>query len=274
MNTLIEYDQIIRLSIFLGLLIIFAVAEFYFPLAKRKSSRAQQWSTNLGIVLIDTIVIKLLFPLLAVGVAKYANLHSIGIFNVFEIPYLLTIILSLFMLDLLIYSQHVVMHRVPILWRLHRMHHTEISLDVTSALRFHPIEIIISMLIKMTFVLFMGVPVLAVIIFEVLLNGFALFNHSNLKLPAHLDKQLRKVIVTPEVHWIHHSQIVKETNSNYGFNLIIWDKMFSTYRALPSLDYTQMQQGLKEFGLTKPLGFFALLISPFKSIKNSNSTDC
>ena len=269
MNTIIEYEHIFRLSIFLELLIIFAVAEIFFPLAKRKSSRAQQWSTNLGIVLIDSVVLKLLFPLLAVGVAQYANLHAIGIFNILETPYILAVILSLFMLDLLIYSQHVLMHKIPILWRLHRVHHTEIGLDVTSALRFHPIEIIISMLIKMSFVLFMGVPVLAVIIFEVLLNGFALFNHSNLKLPARLDKQLRKVIVTPEVHWIHHSQIVKETNSNYGFNLIIWDKIFSTYRSRPSLDYTQMQQGLKEFGLSKSLGLYTLLISPFKAYKNN-----
>ncbi|MCP4323146.1 MAG: sterol desaturase family protein [Alteromonadales bacterium] len=208
-------------------------------------------------------------PLLPVGIALYANEHKIGLFNQLDLPYLLVFTLSLLLLDLLIYSQHLLFHKVPFLWGLHRMHHTEIGLDVSTAVRFHPIEMIISMLIKMSFVLLMGMPIEVVIVFEILLNGFALFNHSNLKLPATLDKFLRKLIVTPEVHWIHHSPIKQETNSNYGFNLIIWDKIFSTYIEKPCLGYQQMQQGLHEFGLNKSLTLPQLLIEPFTNFKKS-----
>ena len=219
-------------------------------------------------MLINNISVNLILPFLAVGVAQYAFEHSIGVFNIIGIPYWAAIILSLLMLDLLMYAQHIMMHKIPIFWYLHRMHHTELGLDVTSGVRFHPIEIIISMLIKMLFVLFMGIPIVAVILFEVLLNGLALFNHSNLKLTKGLDKLLRKFIVTPEIHWIHHSQIVKETNSNYGFNLIIWDKLFLTYTDKPIVDYPQMQQGLREFALQAPLSLYELLILPFKSNQN------
>lgn len=264
MNLLIEFEQIIRPGMFLGLLVLLAGAEFLFPLAKRKCTRARQWMINLSIVLIDALTLKLVFPILAVGLAQYASEHTLGLFNLIELPFPVTLIGSLLLLDLLIYGQHVMMHNVPLLWRLHRVHHTELGLDVTSAVRFHPIEIIVSMLIKMAFVVLMGIPVIAVIIFEVLLNGLALFNHSNLKLPKPVDKFLRYLIVTPETHWIHHSEIVKETNSNYGFNLIIWDKLFSTYTPRPKVDYPQMQQGLKEFGLKEPLSLYQLLILPFK----------
>ena len=263
MSILIEYEAIIRTVIFLTLFILLACGEFLFPLAKRKCTRIRQWFINLSIVIIDNISLNLLLPLLAVGVAQYAAAHSLGVFNMIAMPAWLAIILSLLLLDLLIYGQHVLMHRVPLLWKLHRMHHTELGLDVSSAVRFHPLEIIISMLIKMLFVLLLGIPVAAVIIFEVLLNGLALFNHSNLKLNKRLDSLLRILFVTPEVHWVHHSQIVKETNSNYGFNLIIWDKLFATYTAKPKFDYPQMQQGLREFNARGPLTITELLLLPF-----------
>ncbi len=268
MNFLSEYEQLLRPGIFLGLLIILAGAEFLFPLAKRKCSRPLQWFTNLSIVVLDSIALKLLFPLLAVGIAQYATNNHIGLFNLIDLNYYVVVILSLLLLDLLIYAQHVLMHKVPLLWRLHRMHHTEIGLDVTSAVRFHPIEIILSMLIKMLFVLILGIPVGAVILFEILLNGLALFNHSNLKLPATLEKFLRLFIITPEIHWVHHSQIVCETNSNYGFNLCFWDKIFSTYNDHPTLSYQKMEQGLSEFGLEKPISLPELLVSPFKDYSN------
>ncbi|MBT5073599.1 MAG: sterol desaturase family protein [Kordiimonadaceae bacterium] len=265
MDLLIENEQNIRLAVSVGLLIVLACAEFIAPLAVRRIGRPRQWLTNISIIIIDTAILRLLFPLLAVGVAAYADENSIGLFNMVPFDNGSAILLSLLLLDLLIYGQHVLVHKVPLLWRLHRMHHTELGLDVTSANRFHPIEIIISMLIKMLFVLIMGVPVAAVILFEILLNGLALFNHSNIKLPAPLEKILRTVIITPEIHWIHHSEIVKETNSNYGFNLCVWDKLFGTYIDKPTLSYDQMQQGLSEFGLEKPLGIFELIISPFKN---------
>ncbi|GLS92405.1 sterol desaturase [Psychromonas marina] len=269
MEFLINYQHILRPSLFIVLFALFAYAEFYSPLSRRRTSRPQQWSTNLGLAVINSLFIKLIIPLLAVGVALYTHEHQLGLFNYIDanyvsLPYALVFLISLLILDLIIYCQHVLFHNVPLLWRLHRVHHTEIGLDVSSALRFHPVEILLSMLIKMSFVFLLGVPVAAVIVFEMLLNALALFNHSNLKLPKEVDKQLRKVIVTPEVHWIHHSPIVKETNSNYGFNLIIWDKLFSTYISTPRTEYQNMSQGLYQFGLQKSLSFKELLILPFK----------
>lgn len=264
MNFLIENEQTIRLGVFLGLLIVLAMAEFFSPLAKRQTSRPYQWFTNLGIVIVDSLALRVIVPVLAVGTAHYASETNIGLFNIVAINEWAAFILSLFLLDALIYGQHVLMHKIPILWRLHRMHHTELGLDVTSAVRFHPIEIILSMVIKMTFVLIMGIPAAAVIVFEILLNGLALFNHSNLKLPGPLEKLLRVFIITPEIHWIHHSEINSETNSNFGFNLCIWDKIFGTYLTKPTFDYPEMRQGLPEFGFKKPLNIIELLVSPFK----------
>ena len=264
MDLLIENADIIRPLVFFSLLIILACGEFLYPLAKRKSTRLSQWFINLSIILIDSISLTLIMPILAVGVASYASYNGIGFFNIIDLPSFVTILLSLLLLDLLIYTQHFFMHKIPLFWSVHRMHHTEIALDVSSAVRFHPIEIIFSMLIKMLFVLILGVPVVAVIIFEILLNALALFNHSNLKLPKTIELLLRKCIVTPEVHWIHHSEFMKETNSNYGFNLIFWDKLFSTYIDKPMLDHAQMRQGLTEFGLEKSLTLYQLLMIPFR----------
>ena len=264
MDLLIEHEQTIRISVFIGLLVLLSGLEFLSPLAKRQTARPRQWLTNLAIVLIDNVTLKILFPMLAAGVALYAAKNSFGLFNLINLNNWLAIILSLLLLDLLIYFQHVIMHKIPMFWRLHRMHHTELGLDVTSAIRFHPVEIIISMLIKMLFVLLMGIPVVAVIIFEVLLNGLALFNHSNIKIAAPIEKILRLFIITPEIHWIHHSEIPFETNSNYGFNLCLWDRLFSTYIDEPTKDYPEMRQGLSEFGFEKSLTLPELLISPFK----------
>lgn len=265
MDLLIENEQTIRLTVFIGLLIILAVAEFIAPLAERQVSRPYQWFTNISVVIIDTLTLRLAVPVLGVGVAHYANETNFGILNFFEINEWVAFIISLLLLDVLIYGQHVLMHKIPILWRLHRMHHSELGLDVTSAVRFHPIEIIVSMLIKMAFVLIMGIPVAAVIVFETLLNGLALFNHSNLKLPEPLEKFLRHFIITPELHWIHHSEIGQETNSNFGFNLCIWDKIFGTYLDKPTFDYSEMRQGLPEFGYNKSLNIIELIVSPFKN---------
>lgn len=264
MNFLVEHEQGIRVGVFLGILILLSGLEFMIPLAKRRISRPNQWFTNLSIVLLDNLTLKIVFPLLAAGVAKYAHENGYGLFNIISTPYWISFILSLIFLDLLIYTQHVMMHKIPLLWRFHRMHHSELGLDATSALRFHPIEIVISMLIKMSFILIMGIPVAAVILFEILLNGLALFNHSNIKLPDIIEKALRQIVITPEVHWIHHSELPFETNSNYGFNLSLWDRLFSTYIDKPTQDYKELRQGLREFGFNEPLNIAELLISPFK----------
>ena len=265
MDFLTAHEQNIRLGVFLSLLIIFAMLEFIIPLAKRRAARLSQWSVNLFITIINTVAMRAILPIFAVGAANYAENENIGLFNLIDIGFLPTLIFSLLSLDLLIYGQHVMMHRIPLFWRLHRMHHTELGLDVTSAVRFHPIEIIISMLIKMAFVILMGIPAVAVILFEIILNGLALFNHSNIKIPNSIERLMRKIFITPEVHWIHHSEIVNETNSNFGFNLVIWDKIFGTYLDKPTLSYTELRQGLSEFGFEKPLSLFELILSPFKS---------
>ncbi|MCC3861847.1 sterol desaturase family protein [Pseudemcibacter aquimaris] len=267
MESLVENEQNVRLGIFLFLLIFFGVLEFMIPLAKRQEKRLSQWFTNISITIIDTIAMRVVLPIIAVGVAKYAAENDIGLFNIVDIGYWPAFIMSLLLLDVLIYGQHVMMHKVPMFWRLHRMHHSELGLDVTTAVRFHPIEIIISMLIKMAFVYIMGIPVAALIVFEILLNGLALFNHSNIKLASGLENLLRKIFVTPEIHWIYHSEKPNETNSNYGFNLVIWDKMFGTYTDKPTLDYPTLRQGLPEFGFEKPVGLLELMVSPFKAYK-------
>lgn len=267
MNFLIQYEHIIRPSVFIGLFVILAMAESRRPLANRKNTRKTQWATNLSLAVINTLCLKLLIPVLAVGAALFAKEHHLGLFNLWQLPSLITIIASLLLLDFIIYWQHLIFHKVPLLWKLHRVHHTEIGLDVSSAVRFHPLEMLLSMFIKMLFIILLGVPIEAVILFEVLLNALALFNHSNLKLPRSLDNMLRVLIVTPEVHWIHHSPIAKETNSNYGFNLIIWDKLFSTYCQQPTHQYSKMQQGLNQFGLQKSMPLMTLLMSPFVTIK-------
>lgn len=273
MDFLIADEQNIRLGVFLGLLVFFGILEFLFPLAKRRAGRLSQWFTNMAMTIINTLSMRLILPIIAVGVAGYASENGYGLFNMVAIGYWPTFIVSLLLLDLLIYGQHVLVHRVPMLWRLHRMHHSELGLDVTSSVRFHPIEIIFSMLIKMAFVLMMGIPVVAVIFFEIILNALALFNHSNIKIPKSLEKLLRIIFITPELHWIHHSEIVNETNSNYGFNLVIWDKIFSTYIDKPTLSYDQMRQGLTEFGFEKPLNLIELLISPFKNYPENKKVD-
>lgn len=273
MNFLIENEQIIRVSVFIGLLVLLAVTEFLAPMANRQSSRPFQWFTNLSMVLLDNMTLKFLFPLLAAGAAKVSTENSFGLFNAISLNYWIEFWLSLLLLDFLIYTQHVMMHKIPMLWRLHRVHHTELGLDVSSAVRFHPIEILISMLIKIAFVVLFGITVEAVIVFEILLNGLALFNHSNIRIPNTLENILRKVIITPKIHWIHHSEIVHETNSNYGFNLVFWDKLFKTYIDKPTLNYNDMQQGLREFGFTKPLNLIELLISPFKNYPLKSKAD-
>jgi len=231
MEFLITHEQNIRLGVFISLLIIFAGLEFIAPLAKRRAARLSQWFTNISITLISTFVMRLILPIFAVGVSNYTAEHNVGLFNIINLGFWPTLIVSLLLLDVLIYGQHVMMHKVPLLWRLHRMHHTELGLDVTSAVRFHPIEMVVSMLIKMAFIFIMGIPVAAIIIFEIILNGLALFNHSNINLPR----------------------------------FIIWDKIFSTYLDKPTLPYTDLRQGLNEFGFEKPLSLIELIISPFKN---------
>ncbi len=210
-------------------------------------SKAKRWISNLLIVFIDSAIIRLLFPTAAVGVALYAQQNNIGLFNhISYLNYWLAVIASVVILDLTIYLQHVLFHAIPLFWRVHRMHHIDLDFDVTTGVRFHPVEITLSMLIKFCVIILVGAPALGVMIFEIILNATSMFNHGNVRMPFRLDKIIRLIIVTPDMHRVHHSDIPNETNSNFGFNFSIWDRIFGTYSSQPRLGHEKMTIGIKE----------------------------
>lgn len=256
-------EMSMRLGAFLVILIVMALWEIILPKRPLMISRAVRWYSNLGIVVFNTLLVRLLFPIAAVGIAGIAREKGWGLLNNIEIPYSLAVILSVIFFDMVIYFQHLMFHAVPRLWRLHRMHHTDLDYDLTTALRFHPIEIVLSMLFKMSVVVVMGPPVLAVLIFEIVLNASAVFNHGNVRLHPFFDRVLRRFLVTPDMHRVHHSDIREETNSNFGFCLSWWDYLFDTYRAQPAKGHTDMTIGTGEFLEQRYSHLHWLLIQPF-----------
>lgn len=261
-NMLLANEPGIRLAIFLGVLVLMAVWELAAPRRRREIPRLLRWSSNLGIVVVNTLLVRLTFPVVAVGLAITAQEQGWGLLNNFAIPGWFAIILSILALDLAIYLQHVMFHAVPALWRLHRMHHADLEFDVTTGLRFHPVEILLSMSIKLAVVAALGPPAVAVLIFEVLLNATAMFNHSNVGLPLGFDKALRWLVVTPDMHRVHHSIIPNETNSNFGFNLPWWDRLLGTYRAQPKEGHLAMTIGVDQFRTSRDLWLDRMLIQP------------
>jgi len=223
-----------------------------------------RWTNNLGLVVIDTLVLRLSFPILAVGLAVTAQDLGWGLFNIIEAPEWVAVLVSIIVLDLVIYLQHVMFHAVPALWRLHRMHHADLEFDVTTGLRFHPVEILLSMGIKLAVVVALGPPAVAVLIFEVLLNATAMFNHSNIRLPMLVDRFLRLIMVTPDMHRVHHSIIPEETNSNFGFNLPWWDRLLGTYKAQPEAGHEGMTIGIEQFRTGRDLWLDRMLVQPIK----------
>lgn len=258
-------EQTLRLTVFTAVLLLVALWEIVAPRRPLLDSKRSRWFANLSLVVIGTIVVRLLFPILPVALAGVAEARGWGIFNVLQPAPWLKFILSFLILDFVIYLQHLLFHHLPILWRLHRMHHTDLDLDVTSGNRFHPLEIVISMLIKMAAVMFLGAPAAAVLAFEVALNACSMFNHGNIKLPAAFDRLLRLLLVTPDMHRVHHSTILRETNSNFGFNFPWWDRICGTYRPQPEKGHLDMEIGLKEYRDPKRLHLFRLLLQPFTS---------
>jgi sterol desaturase/sphingolipid hydroxylase (fatty acid hydroxylase superfamily) len=243
---MLEYEPIIRLSAFGGVLAIMALLEAMFPRRQRRFGRLVRWPGNFMIMFLNTLLVRLLFPAAAVGFALLMTEQQTGLLNKLELPAPVAVIAGMLALDLAIYIQHVVFHRIPLLWRIHRMHHTDLDLDVTSGARFHPIEIFLSMLIKLAVIWLTGAPAIAVLLFEVLLNAGAMFNHANLRIPIGIDRVLRLLIVTPDMHRIHHSVLRDETDSNFGFNLSWWDRMFGTYIKEPQSGQTDMTLGLPD----------------------------
>jgi len=263
MTDLLDHETTLRLGCFFAVLLTMMLWEWRAPRRTLTLPRARRWPANLSIIVVDSIVLRLVFPMLAVGVASLAEVNSWGLLHAINAPFWLALIVSLLALDLAIYTQHVVFHKVPALWRLHRMHHTDLDFDVTTALRFHPLEIVLSMLIKLTLVVLLGAPPVAVMLFEVILNATALFNHGNVGLPKRLDQALRWVLVTPDMHRVHHSVDRQETDSNFGFNLPWWDRLFGTYRDQPREGHTGMIIGLEYFRDERATGLYELLLQPF-----------
>jgi sterol desaturase/sphingolipid hydroxylase (fatty acid hydroxylase superfamily) len=261
---ILAHEPQIRGTIFLGILFAIALWEAVTPCRPRSFSRWLRWSNNLGIVFINTLLARGLFPIAAVGVAILAEEKDWGLLNVIDLPQPLAILIAVIALDFAIYLQHVMFHAVPVLWRLHRMHHADLDFDVTTGARFHPIEILLSVGLKLAVVSALGAPPLAVIIFEVLLNGTAMFNHGNIRMPIGLDQVLRWLVVTPDMHRVHHSIVPQEANSNFGFNLPWWDRLCGTYRDQPAAGHTGMTIGIAQFRDGRELWLDRLLGQPFR----------
>jgi len=262
-DTVLASEPTIRLGFFLGIFALMLLWETAWPRRARAQSRWRRWPSNIGIVALNTLVLRLVFPTAAVGLALYAEARGWGLFNLIDMPMPVAVLATVLLLDLAIYLQHVMVHAVPALWRLHRMHHTDLDFDVTTGARFHPLEILLSMAIKITLVAALGPPALGVLIFEVLLNATAMFNHANATLPPALDRVLRWLVVTPDMHRVHHSVVARETNSNFGFNLPWWDRLFGTYHAQPAAGHEGMTIGIESFREPGDLRLDRMLIQPF-----------
>ena len=262
-----QSDGAIRLTVFLGVFLLMALIEFGWPKRAPSVSKASRWLTNLGISVTDSIVLRLMamlaVPVAAIAASFYAQAHGIGLLNHVAWPDWLKVVVALLVLDLAIWAQHLVSHKVPLFWRLHQVHHADRDIDVTTAVRFHPVEIALSMLWKIVVVVPLGAPPIAVFLFEVILNACAMFNHANIALPAWLDRGLRIFVVTPDMHRVHHSVLRSEHDRNYGFNLSLWDHLFGTYRAEPEAGQQGMTIGLPPYQSEAPTRFGWSLWLPF-----------
>ena len=260
---MLAYEPFVRLAAFIGVFALMALWELLAPRRGQTIGRGVRWPHNIAIVVIDTVVVRILFPTAAVGLALIAETRGWGLFNHLGLPWWINIPLAVIVLDLAIYAQHVLFHAVPVLWRLHRMHHADLEFDVTTGVRFHPVEIVLSMAIKLGVVVALGTSAVGVLIFEILLNATSMFNHGNVRIPARLDRILRWLVVTPEMHRVHHSIEPAETNSNFGFNLPWWDRLFGTYRAQPAAGHEAMTIGIDEFRDPRELRLDRMLLQPF-----------
>ena len=262
-NLILAHEPTVRLSAFLGVLIVMVVWEVAAPRRVRVVSRWVRWPSNLGLVVLNTVVLRLAIPVAAVGVAELGQQRGWGLLNNVELPGWGRIAIAILALDLAIYLQHVMFHAVPALWRLHRMHHADLDFDVTTGARFHPIEILLSMGLKLAVVAALGAPPVAVLVFEVVLNATAMFNHGNVGVPERLDRILRWIVVTPDMHRVHHSVVPRETNSNFGFNSPWWDRLLGTYCAQPGAGHAGMTIGLDQFRDPGQLRLDRMLVQPF-----------
>jgi sterol desaturase/sphingolipid hydroxylase (fatty acid hydroxylase superfamily) len=246
-GAILSAEPTVRIGVFAVVLALLASLEFLAPRRPNEARRWRRWPGNLGMMALDTLLVRILFPTAAVGVALAAEANGFGLLNQIVLPSWLAVGIAIVVLDLVIYAQHVLFHAAPWLWRLHRVHHSDIAVDVTTGVRFHPGEILLSMLVKLAAVALLGAPALGVMLFEIILNATEMFSHSNIRLPARFDRLVRVLLVTPDMHRVHHSIVARETDSNFGFNLAIWDRLFGTYRALPAAGHDAMTLGLAAF---------------------------
>lgn len=263
-------ETALRFGVFAAVFVAMALLELLAPKRRLSAAKSQRWMTNLAIVVVDSLIVRLMamlaVPLAALAAAFWAESQGIGLFNWLDWPLWVEILVAVVVLDFAIWLQHLAAHKIPILWRLHQMHHADVDIDVTTAIRFHPIEIALSMIWKILWVIPLGAAPLAVLLFEVILNGCAMFNHANVALPGWLDRALRLVIVTPDMHRVHHSVEQREHDSNYGFNLSIWDRLFATYTAQPAAGHEGMTIGLKPYQSAGPTQVGWSLMLPFRRL--------
>ena len=271
---ILENEIPVRLSLFFGIFALVALWEWKAPRRVLTVSKSLRWINNIGLVFLNSFILRVLFPAAAVGMAVFASNQGMGIFHYLDWPTWLEILLAVVILDFFIWLQHVVVHAVPLLWRLHRVHHADLDYDVTTGARFHPLEIILSMIIKFAAIILLGPAVLAVILFEILLNATAMFNHGNIRLPEGVDRVLRLFVVTPDMHRVHHSVEEDETNSNFGFNLPWWDRMFGTYKAQPDAGHSGMVIGIHHARDPKQVNTLpGMLTLPFKGHMKGQALD-
>jgi sterol desaturase/sphingolipid hydroxylase (fatty acid hydroxylase superfamily) len=257
------HEASIRLGTFVGLFVAIALWEIAAPRRSRSFSRFTRWPNNLAIVVLNTALVRILLPTSAVGLAVIATQRRWGLLNNLSFAEWSAVVASVVLLDLAIYLQHVIFHAVPALWRVHRMHHADLDFDLATGVRFHTIEISLSMVLKFGVIVAVGAPASGVLIFEALLNATSMFNHANVRIPARFDRYLRWMVVTPDMHRVHHSAIVAETNSNFGFNLPWWDRLLGTYRDQPAAGYQGMTIGIEQFRESRELWLDRMLLQPF-----------
>ena len=268
-----EFSDVARMAVFIVALAVLAIAEIAVPRQRNEIPRLIRWTNNFGIVIVDALLVRIAFPVAASSLAFIAQREGWGVFNILEPPFWIAFLASLLFLDFAIYLQHVVFHAVPALWRFHRMHHADLEFDVSTGLRFHPGEILISFAFKLGVVLAIGPPAAAVLVFEIVLNATSMFNHSNIRISPRADKLLRWMLVTPDMHRIHHSVDSSDNNSNFGFNLPWWDRLLGTYRKEPKVGYGNMTIGLYEFRSRRELWLDRMLAQPFRNELDSSVSD-
>lgn len=260
-----DHQFVIRLTAFFGIFLLMAVWEVFAPRRVPRTLKSLRWFNNLSLTFLNSLVGRFLFPLSAAGLAISAQANGWGILNQLNMPSLAAGVISIGLLDLAIYVQHLIFHKVRIFWPIHGLHHTDLDIDVTTGARFHPVEIVLSLVIKMGIIVLVGIPAWSFLVFEVLLNGTSMFNHSNVRINPKIDRLLRLFLVTPDMHRVHHSVIIREHDSNFGFNLPWWDRIFGTYRDQPKAGHADMVIGLANFRDPKLLTFLRLLTLPFTS---------